>query len=201
VPNVGAVKKPTVVFVLGGPGAGKGTNCLRAQDELGYRHLSAGDLLRAERQRPGSEVGQMIDTYIKEGKIVPVEVTVQLLKTAMEDAGWAGGNFLIDGFPRNADNLQGWAKLMTGIVNVAAVLDFQCPDVVMEARLLERGKTSGRSDDNIESIRKRFRTFKEETQPIIDQYAKEGLHRAVNTDRAEDAVWGDVKKVLMEVKA
>jgi hypothetical protein len=72
--------KPVVVFVLGGPGAGKGTQCSKIVDEYKYTHLSAGDLLRAERAS-GSENGQMIDEYIKEGKIVPVEVAVRLLLT------------------------------------------------------------------------------------------------------------------------
>ena len=78
--------KPVVVFVLGGPGAGKGTQCGKIVDEYKYAHLSAGDLLRAER-KSGSENGQMIDEYIKEGKIVPVEVTVRLLHDAIKAHG------------------------------------------------------------------------------------------------------------------
>ena len=70
--------KPAVVFVLGGPGSGKGTNCAKAEQQLGYVHLSAGDLLRAERQREGSTYGTMIETYIREGKIVPVEARPSL---------------------------------------------------------------------------------------------------------------------------
>ena len=69
--------------MLGGPGAGKGTQCGKIVDEYKYAHLSAGDLLRAER-KSGSENGQMIDEYIKEGKIVPVEVTVRLLHDAIK---------------------------------------------------------------------------------------------------------------------
>ena len=87
-------KKYKVVFVLGGPGAGKGTNCARIQEEFGYVHLSAGDLLRAERSS-GSALADMINTYIVEGKIVPAEVTVKLLLGAMEKSGKT--KFLIDG--------------------------------------------------------------------------------------------------------
>ena len=92
-----------VVFVLGGPGAGKGTNCARIVSDFGWIHLSAGDLLRAERSS-GSELGEMIESIIKEGKIVPSEVTVRLLRQAMEKSA-AGAGFLIDGFPRNQENL------------------------------------------------------------------------------------------------
>lgn len=76
-------EKPKVVFVLGAPGAGKGTQCSKIVDEFGYVHLSAGDLLREERQRPGSEFGELIEDCITNGKIVPVEVTCSLLENAM----------------------------------------------------------------------------------------------------------------------
>lgn len=75
----------TVVYVLGGPGAGKGTQCAKLVAEKDFVHLSAGDLLRAEQNREGSKVGQMIKDYIKEGKIVPSEVTIGLLRSAMQE--------------------------------------------------------------------------------------------------------------------
>lgn len=90
----------TVIFVLGGPGAGKGTQCTKLVADYGFKHLSAGDLLREEQDRPGSEFGEMIKAYIKEGTIVPMEVTVQLLENAMKasmEAGNKNGLFLIDG--------------------------------------------------------------------------------------------------------
>ena len=91
----------TVIFVLGGPGSGKGTNCSRLSKEYGFAHLSAGDLLREERNRPGSEYSELIERYISEGKIVPMEITIALLKNAMERSSAAV--FLIDGFPRQID--------------------------------------------------------------------------------------------------
>lgn len=93
------------MFVLGGPGSGKGTNCAKLVDTFGFVHLSAGDLLREERQS-GSELAEMINTYIAEGKIVPAEVTVRLLRNAMEKSGKK--KFLVDGFPRDLMNLQCW---------------------------------------------------------------------------------------------
>lgn len=89
----------TVLFVLGGPGAGKGTQCANMVRDYGFKHLSAGDLLREEQDRPGSEFGEMIKDYIRNGQIVPMEVTIQLLENAMthtiekEDKK----RFLIDG--------------------------------------------------------------------------------------------------------
>lgn len=75
--------KPKVVFVLGAPGSGKGTQCEKIVNKYGYVHLSAGDLLREERTREGSQYGEMIETRIREGKIVPVAVTCSLLENAM----------------------------------------------------------------------------------------------------------------------
>ncbi|KAF4686610.1 hypothetical protein FOZ63_030527 [Perkinsus olseni] len=187
---------PTVVFVLGGPGAGKGTQCDLIEKEFGFVHLSAGDLLREERNREGSEYGDLIEKYIREGAIVPVEITVNLLKRAMEKHDWEHGKFLIDGFPRNEDNLDGWERVLGGKVDEKFCLFFDCPEDVMEKRLLSRGKTSGRSDDNLESIRKRFRTYEAETRPIIQRFAAKGKERRVNADRSVDDVWADVKNIF-----
>lgn len=95
----------TVVYVLGGPGAGKGTQCAKLVEHKDFVHLSAGDLLRAEQNREGSKVGQLIKEYIREGTIVPSEVTIGLLKTAMQEEVNTKGKsrFLIDGFPRKLD--------------------------------------------------------------------------------------------------
>jgi UMP-CMP kinase len=158
--------KKKVVFVLGGPGSGKGTNCARIVENFGYVHLSAGDLLREERNS-GSELADMINTYIREGKIVPAEVTVRLLRNAMEKSG--NSKFLVDGFPRDMDNLRCWEEKMKDVADVQFLLFLDCPQEIMLNRLLERGKTSGRIDDNEESIKKRFKTYEDSTRPIIGE--------------------------------
>jgi len=108
-------KKPEVVFILGGPGAGKGTLCRYIVDRYGYAHLSAGDLLREERAKPGSQYGELIETHIRNGTIVPVEITCSLIDRAMQISDNPHNRFLIDGFPRNKDNLDGWNKVSSGI--------------------------------------------------------------------------------------
>jgi UMP-CMP kinase len=91
----------TIIFVLGGPGSGKGTQCAKLVKDFGFKHLSAGDLLREEQDRPGSQFGELIKTYIKEGQIVPMEVTIQLLENAITAAIEKEDKrqFLIDGMP------------------------------------------------------------------------------------------------------
>ncbi|KAI1107849.1 uridylate kinase [Jackrogersella minutella] len=175
----------TVIFVLGGPGAGKGTQCERLVSQYGFAHLSAGDLLRAEQNRPNSEFGELIRTHIRNGTIVPMEVTIALLEASMRGvlggAGSGKGRFLIDGFPRKLDQAH---KFEEAVVPARFVLFFDCPEAEMEKRLLERGKTSGREDDNADSIRKRFRTFLDTSMPVVDYF--EAQHRVVKVDARPD---------------
>lgn len=190
--------KYNVIFVLGGPGAGKGTQCENIVRDFGYVHLSAGELLREERQRPGSQFGEEIETHIKNGTIVPVQITCSLLKRAMESSGKE--RFLIDGFPRNHDNLDGWNKEMSGVATVIRVLFFNCPEEVCVERCLSRGKTSGRTDDNEESLKKRIKTYNESTMLIIEHYRKLNLVSEINAGSSREAVFEDVKKVLNDLK-
>lgn len=192
----------TVVFVLGGPGAGKGTQCANLVKDYGFTHLSAGDLLRAEQQRPDSQFGDLIKDYIKNGLIVPMEVTIQLLENAMTEAldpsgkgdtQGKKGKFLIDGFPRKMDQAH---KFEEAVCPAKVVLFFNCPEDEMERRLLDRGKTSGRSDDNAESIRKRFRTFVETSMPVVDYYDKEGKVVKIDARPKPDDVYKETRKQL-----
>lgn len=184
----------SVIFVLGGPGAGKGTQCAKLVKEKGFVHLSAGDLLRAEQKREGSKYGELIASYIKEGKIVPQEVTVALLKQAITENHDKGNKkFLVDGFPRKMDQA---ITFEDEIVPSAFTLFFECPEKVMLDRLLERGKTSGRADDNIESIKKRFRTFIETSMPVVDYFEKQGKVVKVRCDSPVDVVYSQVLEGL-----
>lgn len=190
-------ERPVVVFVLGGPGAGKGTQCDLIVQKYGYQHISAGDCLRAERAS-GSADADLINTFIKEGKIVPVEITVKLLLKAMKDSGKS--KFLIDGFPRNLDNLEGWIKVVGVSARVELVLYFDCPQAVMQTRLLTRGETSGRTDDNLESIIKRFGTFYAESLPIIHKFESQGKVRHISADRPKEEVWADVQRIVDQLE-
>lgn len=197
----------TVIFVLGGPGAGKGTQCARLVHDYGFTHLSAGDLLRAEQDRPGSQYGQLIRDCIKNGEIVPMEVTVALLENAMRDTmtkktppppprEQQHHKFLIDGFPRKMDQA---LKFEEVVCPARLVLFYDCPEAEMERRLLERGKTSGRADDNADSIRKRFRTFVETSMPVVDHYDAENRVVRVDSRPPPDQVYADTQAKLRKV--
>ncbi|XP_047327510.1 UMP-CMP kinase 3-like [Impatiens glandulifera] len=187
-----AEKNVTVVFVLGGPGSGKGTQCAKIVETFGFTHLSAGDLLRAE-ITSGSENGTMIQNMIKDGKIVPSEVTIKLLEQAMLKN--ANDKFLIDGFPRNEENRAAF-ELVTGI-SPAFVLCLDCPEEDMEKRLL--GRNQGREDDNIVTIRKRFKVFLESSLPVIEYYDSIGKVRKINAAKQVDEVFADVESVFTKL--
>jgi len=185
-----------VVFVLGGPGSGKGTQCARISEQFKWAHLSAGDLLRAERAK-GSELGEQIDHHIKNGTIVPVEVTCSLLENAMVASKDVTNDFLIDGFPRNKDNLDGWHRQMSSKTDVKFTLFFDCTEEICTERCLQRGMAgSGRTDDNIESLRKRFVTNKESTMPIVKHFEEKGLLRTIDATQSPDDVFEKVKPLF-----
>jgi len=186
--------KVTVVYILGGPGSGKGTQSAHLVQDYGFIHLSAGDLLRAEQDRSGSEYGQLIKDTIKDGKIVPMEVTVKLLENAMHaKLSNATGKFLIDGFPRKMDQA---AFFESSVCPSTCTLFLDCPEDVMKERLLNRGKTSGRSDDNAESIKKRFKTYVETSMPVVDHFERDGRAVKVSAVGTEQEVYERVVEGL-----
>merc|ERR1711892_983425 len=189
---------PSVIFVLGGPGSGKGTQCAKISEEYGYAHLSAGDLLRAEKVAPGSKFGEVIQENLQNGTLVPTSITCSLLERAMKES--ERNNFLIDGFPRGEENLDVWNSEMAGKVDLQCVLFFHCSQEVCTQRCLGRGAAgSGRSDDNMDSLRKRFVTYEETTMPIIQQFEALGLVRKIDAARSAEDVFADVKVIMKEV--
>jgi adenylate kinase len=158
-------KKAPIIFVLGGPGSGKGTQCEKLRDKYGFVHLSTGDLLREE-VSGGSDLGKQLENIMKEGKLVPLDTVMTLLKNAMEKHPEAKG-FLIDGYPREVEQAKEFEKK---IRPADVILYFEVSDEIMTQRLLGRALTSGRADDNEETIKKRLVTFHDQTKPVIDAY-------------------------------
>ncbi|KAK4537431.1 hypothetical protein CDCA_CDCA12G3456 [Cyanidium caldarium] len=186
---------PRIVFVLGGPGAGKGTQCARLVNEFGLAHISAGDLLRAEVQSQ-SQQGRMIDEMIRQGVIVPGHITLALLRRALFAVGTdrRAPGVLIDGFPRAIDqaiDFECWVR------PADLCLFFECSEAEMERRLLERAKTSGRTDDNPESIHKRFRTFIDTTMPVLKVLERRGRVIRVHAERSPDEVYAEVRRYFL----
>lgn len=140
--------KPKIIFILGGPGSGKGTQCDIMTSRYGYVHYSTGDLLR-EFIKTDCEEAAKIRAIIAEGKLAPSEMLVDIIKKNIFKNGPNNKVYLIDGFPRSAENYEAWKKIFGDDVDVKTLLYLECTLETLEARLIERGKSSGREDDNL----------------------------------------------------
>ena len=172
------------------------SQCARLVSEFGVVHLSAGDLLRAH-CASGTPDGVLVADMIKNGAIVPSRVTISLLEAAMAAASTARGGapttFLIDGFPRNAENRAAY-EAQTG-EDPTCVLFFDCPEEVMSKRLA--GRQQGRTDDNAATIAKRFAVFRRDSMPVVDHYAALGKVHRVNADRSPDEIYAEVRRLFL----
>lgn len=161
------------IVLLGAPGSGKGTQAEALVARYGLVHVSTGDLFRHHLSQ-GTPLGQMADAYMREGRLVPDEVTVAMIRDRLERATETGG-LLLDGFPRTTAQAGALAELLAERgerVDAAILLD------VDEALLLERLLGRGRSDDVRETIQTRLTAYREQTLPVIAHYDAEGvLHR------------------------
>lgn len=187
--------KPNVVFVLGGPGTGKGTMCELAESQLGWVHLSTGELLRAE-QKSGGPLAAAIEEPITAGQLVSNEIVVKLLQQEIERVTRRSGklNFLLDGFPRSLANLEGWYDLFGREDDLPKMLYFDCPYKVLEKRVFGRAKYTGREDDNLESLKLRFETFHAETMPTVDLFRGKGKCAEIDTSQSR----GDVYELVVD---
>ncbi|RLM65187.1 hypothetical protein C2845_PM16G00190 [Panicum miliaceum] len=181
-------------FDSGGPGSGKGTQCTKIASDFGFAHLSAGDLLRHE-IASGSEKGELILDIIKEGRIVPSEITVELIRKAMETS--SANKVLIDGFPRSEENRIAFERIVGREPDI--VVFFDCPEDEMVKRLL--GRNQGRVDDNIETIKKRLKVFESLNIPVVDYYSSRGKVCKINAMGTADEIFEAVRKLFSSLSA
>ncbi|PSR93353.1 Pentatricopeptide repeat-containing protein [Actinidia chinensis var. chinensis] len=186
-------KPPFITFVLGGPGSGKGTQCLKIVETFGLTHLSAGDLLRKEISS-NSEHGAMILETIRQGKIVPSEVTVKLIQRAIELSD--NNKFLIDGFPRCEENRRAYERVIGAEPNI--VLFFDCPEEEMVKRVLSRNQ--GRVDDNIDTVKKRIEVFNTLNLPVINYYSEKGKLYKIHAVGPEEEIFERVRPIFITLE-
>merc|ERR1712066_909293 len=178
--------KPRLIFVVGGPGSGKGTQCEQLVNKYKFEHLSTGDLLRAE-VKSGSEKGKELQKTMSEGGLVTTKDLLELLEAEMQKKGWGKCQpFLIDGFPRNEENVQVFGEMLKDKITLLGVLNFEVSEEEMKRRCLGRGQ--GRQDDNEETILKRLATFQNETVPTIAKLKDCGNVFTVDSSKAKEEV-------------
>ncbi|CAJ1016301.1 Adenylate kinase/AAA domain containing protein, putative [Leishmania lindenbergi] len=184
-----------VFFILGGPGSGKGTNCARLVENFGYTHFSAGELLREAARSGTSDVAKKIGEIIHSGNIVPSEITVELLRQAIADHPSSVG-YVIDGFPRKEDQARMFEE---SIAKATGILYYDCSEATMEDRLLLRSANAGekRDDDDVETIRHRFRVNVQECMPVVEAYKANGRCHVIDANRDRNTVYADTEKVFL----
>lgn len=166
------------IVIFGAPGSGKGTQSDLLVKKYGFKHISTGDVLRAEIKN-GTELGKTAKGYIDNGQLIPDELMISILASVYDSLSPCEG-VIFDGFPRTIPQAEALkAMLAERGTEVSAMLELDVPDDMLMERLINRGKTSGRADDNAETIRKRLDVYRSQTAPLIDWYEREGLRNAV----------------------
>lgn len=172
---------PMINLVLfGKPGAGKGTQAAFLKEKYGLKHISTGEVFRYN-IKSGTELGKLAKSYIDKGELVPDQVTISMLQKEVESAPDASG-FIFDGFPRTAAQAEALDNFLESRdMKVDATIALEADDDILTARLLERGKVSGRSDDQDEGkIRNRFEEYNLKTAPLKSYYQAQGKFHSVN---------------------
>jgi adenylate kinase len=162
------------IVLFGPPGAGKGTQSENIIDKYSLIHLSTGDLFR-KHLGEGTELGKLAKSYMDEGNLVPDEVVIGMVKDKIANTQDSNG-FIFDGFPRTVPQAIALdAVLKEFNTSVSGMVALDVPDDELRVRLMKRGKTSGRSDDqNMDKINNRINVYKEETIPVANYYANQG---------------------------
>lgn len=168
------------IVLFGPPGAGKGTQSNFLIEKYGLMHLSTGDLLRAE-IKSESELGLQAKDLMDAGQLVPDDVVIGMIRNTME-ANLGAKGFIFDGFPRTKAQAEALDNMLDSKNEpITAMLALEVPEEELIKRLLGRGATSGRSDDQDESIiRNRIREYATKTAPLKDYYTAQGKFKAIN---------------------
>ncbi|MCK9480382.1 MAG: adenylate kinase [Bacteroidia bacterium] len=188
------------LVLFGPPGAGKGTQSSKLVDTFNLVHLSTGDIFRFNIKNE-TELGKLAKSYIDKGELVPDEVTINMLKSELNNHPNAKG-FIFDGFPRTVPQAQALDSLLAEKqTHIALMLSLDVPEDELTRRLLERGKSSGRSDDNDEAIiRNRIRVYNEQTAVAANFYKKQNKYKRINGVGAIatifDLLSAEIKKCL-----
>ena len=183
------------IVIFGAPGSGKGTQSEKIVEKYGINHISTGDVLRAEIKN-GTELGKTAKSYIDQGQLIPDELMIDILASVFDSFEDSKG-VIFDGFPRTTPQAEALKKMLSERGHkIAAMIELAVPEDELMARLINRGKESGRSDDNEETIKKRLNVYHTQTAPLIDWYEKEGIHHHIEGLGTVDEIFARVCNVI-----
>lgn len=184
------------IVIFGAPGSGKGTQSEKLIDKYGLGHISTGDVLRAEIKK-GSELGKTAKTYIDKGQLIPDELMVSILASVYDSFGTDHPGVIFDGFPRTIPQAEALKEMLAKRGHsIAAMIELGVPEDELMKRLINRGKLSGRSDDNEATIAKRLAVYHSQTAPLIEWYKKENLHHHINGLGDMERIFADICAVI-----
>ena len=170
-------------IVFGPPGSGKGTSCKILKDMMGFAHVSTGDVIRDE-IRSGTELGRKAREYTDKGFLLPDEVVLQMLIAQYDALPEDCKGVMLDGFPRTIAQAQALEQLLAERnQKITAVLGLEVSEDILMARLLRRAVLEDRPDDNEETIRNRFKVYREQTKPLVDYFTEKGLYKAFFSEK------------------
>jgi len=185
------------IALFGPPGAGKGTQADLLIEKYNLHYISTGDLLRKEIAE-GTKLGLEAKSIIAEGGLVSDEIIVQIIENTINENPHADG-FLFDGFPRTYVQAYILSGLMIKLhTSLNCLISLELEEETAVQRLLERGKTSGRSDDNEEVIRNRLREYYDKTLPVLQIYKNKGIYAGVDSKNSIEQVHADVERVIQK---
>ena len=184
------------IVIFGAPGSGKGTQSDLIIKKYGLEHISTGDVLRNEIKNE-TELGKTAKEYIDKGQLIPDELMVSILASVYDSCGKEHQGVIFDGFPRTIPQAEALKKMLSERGHkVAAMIELDVPEDELMTRLVKRGKESGRSDDNEETIKKRLDVYHNQTAPLIEWYKNEGIHHHIDGLGELDRIFGDLSAVI-----
>ncbi|MEO1193070.1 MAG: adenylate kinase [Pseudomonadota bacterium] len=185
------------IILLGPPGAGKGTQAKILEDERGLKQLSTGDMLRAE-VASGSDLGRQAKEIMDEGRLMPDSLMLEMILNRMSQPDCAEG-FILDGFPRTVAQAEGLTDMLAkNGKKLHAVIEVRVPDQVLYDRIETRAKETGgaRSDDNVETLKKRLDVYHGQTAPILPYYESIGTLHVVDGMQPIEMVKAEIAGIL-----
>ncbi len=167
------------ILIFGAPGSGKGTQSAFVKEHYGLEHISTGDMLRAEIKK-GSSVGKKAEALIANGQLVPDEIIVEMMDNRLSEMGNQAKGVIFDGFPRTVAQAKSLEKMLQKRgEDVSILVELEVEEEELIRRIIERGKSSGRSDDNENSVRNRLKVYHSDTEPVISYFEKQGKYISV----------------------
>ena len=183
------------IILCGAPGSGKGTQSAFIAQKYGVQHLSTGDVLRAEIAR-GSELGKQIDALISKGNLVPDDMMYGVIENYIASLPADCKGTIFDGYPRTVAQAEALTGLLKKYNMEAIMIDLMVDEQLLIQRLIERGKVSGRADDNLNTIRHRIAVYHNQTEPIAHYYLHHGNYFAVNGNHTMADVFLQIMRII-----